>query len=264
MSTVGPPRGVLRHPPSPGRFHHARLAPPRELAPLVQHYWIVRWNLLGGPPQIRETLPHPNVHLVVEERRAWVCGIHGGRFTRELAGRGGVFGIKLRAGAFRPWLGYAVSRLRDRRLPLEHVLGLDSAPLVAELAAAGVDDEAQAAAASRFLLAHGPPPCDAARQVAAMVERIEHDRGLTRVEQVAACFAVTPRTLQRLFNEYVGIGPKWVIKRYRMHEVVERLAGGGTVDWTRLAHDLGYADQAHFIRDFRQLIGQAPGEYVRR
>ena len=47
-------------------FSHARIAPPPALAAVVQHDWIVRWNLQDGPPQRRETLPHPNVHLVWE------------------------------------------------------------------------------------------------------------------------------------------------------------------------------------------------------
>jgi AraC-like DNA-binding protein len=67
-----------------------------------------------------------------------------------------------------------------------------------------------------------------------------------------------------LFAEYVGIGPKWVIRRYRLHEVTERLAAGGRVDWAALAADLGYADQAHLVRDFKQMFGEPPTRYAAR
>jgi AraC-like DNA-binding protein len=70
--------------------------------------------------------------------------------------------------------------------------------------------------------------------------------------------------LQRWFNEYVGVGPKWVINRYRLHEAIERLAGDLPVDWTQLALELGYFDQAHFIRDFKALVGVPPAAYVRQ
>ena len=69
--------------------------------------------------------------------------------------------------------------------------------------------------------------------------------------------------MQRLFQQYVGIGPKWVISRYRLHEAVEQLAADRSVDWTRLALDLGYFDQAHFIRDFKRLVGRTPADFVR-
>jgi AraC-like DNA-binding protein len=52
-----------------------------------------------------------------------------------------------------------------------------------------------------------------------------------------------------------------VIRVYRLHEAVEAIKAGTVVDWAQLALDLGYFDQAHFIRDFKALVGQPPGEY---
>ena len=73
-----------------------------------------------------------------------------------------------------------------------------------------------------------------------------------RVAQIAARHHIAPRTLQRLFRRYVGVNPKWVLKRLRIHQAVERLAGARAVPWTSLA--LGYYDHAHFIRDFRLVV----------
>jgi AraC-like DNA-binding protein len=259
---VGAPRGILRHAPSPGEFHHARIAPSAALEHLVQHYWIVRWDLQGGPPQVRETLPHPNVHLVLDPGRTRIHGIHGGRFTRVLEGRGGVFGVKFRPGGFRPFLGRSVSTLRDRALPLQEVFGADAAALEADVFAQA-DDAHQVAVVETFLRAHLPPPDPEVMRVGAIVDAIADDRTVTRVEHVAARWNLHPRALQRLFNDYVGIGPKWVINRYRLHEALERVAAGATIDWSALALELGYFDQAHFIRDFRAMVGRAPAEYAR-
>jgi AraC-like DNA-binding protein len=54
-----------------------------------------------------------------------------------------------------------------------------------------------------------------------------------------------------------------VIQRYRLHEAIERVAEGQIVDWSALAADLGYFDQAHFIKDFKALVGKSPTEYTR-
>lgn len=77
-------------------------------------------------------------------------------------------------------------------------------------------------------------------------------------------FNVTERTLQRLFSRYVGVSPGWVIRRYRIHDAVNQLEQGEVVDWPALAVDLGYFDQAHFIKDFKKLIGVSPGIYAKR
>ncbi|HET7089936.1 MAG TPA: helix-turn-helix domain-containing protein [Anaerolineae bacterium] len=54
------------------------------------------------------------------------------------------------------------------------------------------------------------------------------------------------------------------MRRYRLHDAVDQLDQGKVVDWPALAVDLGYFDQAHFIKDFKKIIGVSPGEYVRR
>lgn len=211
---------------------------------------------------MRETLPHPNVHLVLDPGRTRIHGIHGGRFTSVLEGRGGVFGVKFRPGGFRPFLGRSVSTLRDRALLLQEVFGVDAAELEADVFAQA-DDARQVAVVETFLRVHLPPPDPEVVRVGAIVDAIADDRAVTRVEHVAARWNLHPRALQRLFNDYVGIGPKWVINRYRLHEALERVAAGATIDWSALALELGYFDQAHFIRDFKAMVGRAPAEYAR-
>jgi AraC-like DNA-binding protein len=91
---------------------------------------------------------------------------------------------------------------------------------------------------------------------------------ITKVDDVvdrlaAGDLRVSKRQMQRLFSLYVGVSPKWVIMRYRLHEAVERMTNGETVDLPGLALDLGYFDQAHFIKDFKAMVGRAPGEYAK-
>ena len=87
---------------------------------------------------------------------------------------------------------------------------------------------------------------------------------VTRVDALAAQAGLSVRRLQRLFGDYVGVPPKWVIRRYRLHEITERLRNGKAVEWAGLAADLGYADQAHLTRDFTKLVGEPPTMYAER
>ena len=101
-----------------------------------------------------------------------------------------------------------------------------------------------------------------AEHVAALVSRITDDPGLRRVDQLSAEAGMTARSLQRLFADYVGVSPKWVMRRARLHEAAERADSGEPVDWAELAADLGYADQAHLTRDFTVTIGVSPTRYA--
>ncbi|MET0225249.1 MAG: helix-turn-helix domain-containing protein [Dokdonella sp.] len=228
----------------------------------MQHFWIVRWDLCGLPPQVRETLPHPNVHLIVERGLTRIFGVQTARFTRVLEGKGCVFGVKFRPGGFHPFLRRPLSTLTDASLALSDVFGAASAGLEDDVLAC--DDEiGMIDVVTRFFTDRLPAMDAEIDLAAAVVERIERSRALTTVEAVVAEVGLGKRALQRLFNQYVGVGPKWVINRFRLHEALEQLSAGTPVDWSRLALDLGYFDQAHFIRDFRALVGRTPAAYVR-
>ncbi|GGA47478.1 helix-turn-helix domain-containing protein [Dyella nitratireducens] len=258
----GKPRGVLHQRLEHGEFQHARRMPSPALACLIEHYWFVSWDLRGLPAQQQETLPHPNVHLVVEPGLTAIYGVHTGRFVRLLEGQGRVFGIKFKAAGFFPFYGAPVSELMDRSLDPGHLFGNDAARFEAEVFASE-DVDAMSAAAERLLLAHWPPPDPNVARVSMIVADIAKDRSLTSVEALAQQTGLGKRALQRLFNQYVGVSPKWVINRYRLHEAIAQLQAGAPVAWAELAQQLGYFDQAHFIRDFRKLVGCSPAAYAR-
>ncbi|MCV2361937.1 helix-turn-helix domain-containing protein [Paucibacter sp. DJ1R-11] len=252
------PRGVLHRLPV-GEFDHQRLAPPEDLADWIEHIWRVRWNLEGLPPQLQETLPHPNIHLVLEPSMAAFWGVHSRRWSRELSARSLALGIKFRPGAFRPWLGGPVSALSDRSLALQELFGPEAQALSAALE---IDALAEAATpVLDFLRARLPAPDPQALLAGRIVDSVAADLSLHSAEVLAARWSLSLRSLQRLFSEYVGVGPKWVIQCYRMHEAVARVQAGETISWAALAQDLGFFDQAHFSAAFRRLIGQTPGSY---
>src|SRR5260370_42041276 len=84
------------------------------------------------------------------------------------------------------------------------------------------------------------------------------------VEDVVARFHLGKRMLQRMSDQYVGVAPKWVIRVYRLHEIVERLNSGKDVDFAALSQDLGYFYQAHFVNDFKSIVGHTPTVYLRQ
>ena len=77
-----------------------------------------------------------------------------------------------------------------------------------------------------------PEKDDNAAEARRIVECIMADREITRVDDVVERLGLNKRSLQRLFSQYIGVSPKWVIKRYRLHHPAEpRLARpGATVE----------------------------------
>jgi AraC-like DNA-binding protein len=274
--SVMPPRGVLHAPEGRNKsFYHQRIAVPAQLSPFIQHYWYVQWDHRNTEPGTAETLPHPNCYLVFEHdlekplsdecviRRAEVSGVHTGKFSRAMEGRGRVFGLKFQPGGIFPYLRKSVSTLTDLVVPAGQVFGPGINTLAKRLRSLKTS-EAMSAAANAYLLSHLPEPDRSCELAASLVEAILHDSEILTVEVLSRRSGLSVRTLQRLFKMYVGVTPKWVIRRYRLHELLKRLNSGESFGAAQLAVDLGYADQAHLINDFRKLAGVAPTEYLRR
>jgi AraC-like DNA-binding protein len=235
------------------------MLPDPRLAPFIAHFWWVRWTV--DSPTLAETLPHPSIHVVFEGARAEVAGVCTGRFSRRLEGDGWVFGIKFRPASFRQLLHAPVASLTDRVVALGAVLGDEAAALGrAVLAAPTVEDKL--AVAETFFAPRLTPLAPQTEQLRDLVERVAEDRSLVRAEHLAALLDLDLRTLQRRFREHVGVSPKWVIQRYRLHEAAERLKAAAPPSLVSIAADLGYADQAHFARDFKRVVGRTPARFA--
>ena len=250
-------RGILR--PHEGRRHFrlTREPPSPDLDPWVERHWMVEWDL--SAPFTQELLNHPTVNLAVEPGFAGVYGIRTARDRKQIDGRGRVVGVKFRPGGFQPFWGRSVHLLTNRTLALPAVFGADAAALPERVRAERDDPFAVMEA---FLRERLPPPDPNLGVVGAIVATMLDDPAVARVDALAARHGMSTRTLQRLFRRYVGVSPKWVLKRYRLHEAAERIAEGRNGDWAATALDLGYFNQAHFIRDFKALVGASPAQYA--
>jgi AraC-like DNA-binding protein len=262
-ATLSETRGILTPGALDRKFRLTRLPPSADLAHVVERYWTVEWHLPGRETHVQETLPFPCVNLAIERGRSGVFGVSRRRFTITLEGSGRVFAVKFRPGAFHSFVSYPVSRLTDRALPLRDVFGHAGDSLEAEVLVLGCDEE-RIAAVEGFLRERRVEPDETVELVNRVIDQVIDDRAITKVDELVSRVGLSKRTLQRTFARYVGASPKWVIQRYRLQEAADRLAGGDAVSLPELALDLGYCDQAHFIHDFKAIVGLSPAEYARR
>jgi len=262
---TAPPRGVLRTTAAaPAHYRHARYHPSADLDPYVEHYWSVAWDLRGMAPERAETLPHPSVHLIFESNVGGrISGVARGKFSRILEGKGSVFAAKFTPGGFHAFARVPMSRLTGTTVRITDVFGPDGDTLEQAVMNARTD-ASRIRIVEKFLRARGPKSDVTAARITSIVYAVAGDRQILKVDDLVDRYRTNARTLQRLFAKYVGVSPKWVIQRYRLHEAAEQLASGTAVDQSALALELGYSDQAHFVRDFRALVGTSPAAYARK
>jgi len=259
------------HLKEPGDASHRmyRYGPPDRFTGLLRRYWIPVWSVPPGQESRQLVLQYPICLLVVTPAYARFYGVTTGLSTTTLTGDGWAVGVMCAPAAGSLITGGPVAPHTDRSVDLADVLGDAADGLVARIRTAMAGDphteEAHRAAMSaygevleRFL------PVDAEGElVNEVVAFVEEDSGVTRVAQVCARFGLSERFLQRLLHRRLGLTPKWLIQRRRLQEAAERLrTGDGSLAET--AAVLGYADQAHFARDFARVTAMTPGRFAAR
>jgi AraC-like DNA-binding protein len=81
--------------------------------------------------------------------------------------------------------------------------------------------------------------------------------GCNRVEQLAAQTGLPRRTLHSRLTQEIGLSPKRVLRIQRLHCAL-KLAQDRSSAWPQIAAGSGFADQAHMIREFVDLLGETP------
>jgi AraC-like DNA-binding protein len=169
--------------------------------------------------------------------------------------------VQIKPGWSGPLLGVPAHELTDRIVRIEDLWGRAGNDLYAELLSTRdlpeVLDCMSRAFGLRTQRSSEPASARLARRAARLLES-----GEARVERVAEQLGITPRHLRRAFRENVGVGPKEYARTVRLKRAV-RLAASSN-DWSHIAAEAGYYDQAHLIGDFRELVGTTPGAFARQ
>ena len=242
-----------------------RYAPEPVLDGLVQRFWIPVWSVPAGQESVQRVLQYPVCLIVVTADYARFYGVVPGLSTTRLSGEGWAVGVMLAPAAGHLLTRRSVAELTDRFVDVREVLGDDG--LVERVRAAMAPDPRDPASHAAAISAYGDAlrtylPVDPEGElVNRLVAHVEEHPDVLRVAQLCAAFDLTERALQRLVSRRLGLTPKWLISRRRLQEAAERLRqDSGSM--SEIAAMLGYADQAHFTRDFSRVTGTTPGRFA--
>jgi AraC-like DNA-binding protein len=250
--------------------------PPPRLAGSVGYFW----SLADAPSHARErVVPSGTVEIVfnlhedefrIERpvaggetarlRGAIVSGPYGRAFGVETRAHASIVGIHLEPGGATDVLGLPAAELTDRHVGLEDLWGRRAREIRERLCAARSTAE-RFRILEQTLLARRSPSPGMRGEVAFALGRLAAPG--VKVADVARHVHLSQRRLIQLFTERVGMTPKRYARVRRFQRALARASGEAAPEWSRLARDCGYFDQAHLCRDWTAFTGLSPAEFVR-
>lgn len=250
------------------RYDARWIEPAPDLDVVVDQYWTVSWNLERDEFIDQAVIDLPAVSLSIEEGDVpaplVITGLHRRAWFRRIQGNGQVFAVRLRPAGLAVLSSLRPADLANRTLPVTP--GLD--PGLHELMQRISKEqsvEARAGAANvliREQLARKPPPEShrLANGILAELRSLAYHRASSPLTRR---FGVSERTIQRAMSATLGIGPKQALRRIRLQEAAQAFVLDGEDHLTEIAARLGFTDQAHLTKEFREATGVTPGAYRR-
>jgi AraC-like DNA-binding protein len=249
--------------PEQSRFERYRPGP--HLSLFVRNYWTLHAVNGRGMCRRQHVTPDGCIDIIFRRRSpteafaAFVVGAMTRPIFEDLAPRAEYLGIRLAPGGFGHFFRVPASELTDRIVPLEYL----SAPSPLIEAVANAPDgrtrlQAIEEGLGRWLRSAEPEPI-----LATALDTILASRGMVPVVRLARLAGRSPRHLQRVFRERVGVGPKMFCRIVRFQDALHSLRHRPRPDLLQVALEAGYYDQAHFIHEFDRFYGSSPSTVCR-
>ncbi len=210
---------------------------------------------LGSRPRVLQ----PNGERVIQPW-AYVAGQQTSFTDLEVHGPMGLLAVVLRPEASAALLGLPTNELRGQRVEMAQILGPESECLHEQMEQTQ-GHRARFELIETFLtagLSRDVPPVDP--RMLSFVQRVSSSGGGLRVHELARGLQLSRRQLERNVAATLGMSPKAFSRVVRYQRVLALKQCNPALGLTQLAYQSGYADQAHFNREFRAITGYTPGQ----
>lgn len=257
------------------KVHYEEFQPSAVLSQLVDLYWFSSFE--GGPSEVsplQYCLPDGMVELIVhlgehksreivngqkvEFPESLLVGIMEKPVIWEAPGGASLFGIRFKPEGIANLMRSPISELANTFIDANLIMDKQASSIIQNLKEAQSNQHRifymEAFLQNQLSRHQSRPNC-----FSAAVHLIRNGEPGYSITDLSKAVCISERQLQRVFKENMGIGPKSYSRIIRFRKIKQFLQTNPKVSWVDIAYDFGYADQAHFIRDFKAFSGRTPG-----
>jgi AraC-like DNA-binding protein len=242
-----------------GNVRFYTYAPADDLAHILEHFWIIERDEASVYTS-EQVMHRPYTDIFFSTKEMGIQGTFRGVRTYRTEGKDRIIGARFLPGAFHLFWKGSMADLQDSFVDIHTVFPQITRQFADSLLER--DNETAIRELATIIRTRLPSGSDAnIALIQKIIAAIEQDDDLRTVALVAKRFARSERTLQLMFQDYIGIGLKWFLQRHKLLAAAKIIREHTQPDWVRIAYDIGYSSQQHFISDFKKVLGKTPRQY---
>lgn len=215
---------------------------------LMFHYY----DPFIGRDQKDEVFISPNCHII-SPRYA--------RYRLNSIKRSGFISVRFRAGAFRHFCRESSNNLIDSFIDINEIWGKEGQEFGQRVLEAK-SIEKRIFIIEYFLMKFLETYRRPKSWLDMAVGKVFYGCNAARLKEVSSDLFISDRQLQRRFGEAVGVGPKTFQRISRLETVLKHLLLNQNRDYLAFALEHGYYDQSHFIKEFKEYVGESPSLFL--
>lgn len=249
--------------------------PGNDLKPFVKCYWTLEFPK-EKHPQKQTIVPDGHMEMIfhygdlykqyIDSRNTLIqprCFVIG-QLTRPLeiepTGETGIFSIRFQHEGFLAFATVPIKEMENKAISLEILFGEEGREVEKKILNA-TSTQNRIELIELFLMERLVDIKTIDRVVKSTVETILAARGHVQIDKLAKQININRRQLERKFSASIGLSPKQLSKTIRLQATIKMLLDRKFTSLTALAYQGEYYDQAHFIKDFKELTGFTPKEF---
>lgn len=249
-----------------------RVIPPLSLSALVDCYWVVENEDYTIEQQ--KIIPDGFPEIIFHYGDAYRINISGewqiqpkmllagqirNHFLLENTGASGMIGIKFKPATLTQLFGVGMSSITDKVMDLNSIL-YNEFLSISDRLLSNIPYQDKIKLLNTFFIELELKEVENDGFVRDALSLIFESNGLISVSELTEKLGINERKLERLFNKYIGLSPKFYSRIVRFNYIFTLLQGK-KMSWSEVAQLGGFYDQSHFISNFQEFTGEDPSKY---
>lgn len=195
-------------------------------------------------------------------KKSWISGMKTNYILID-ASVSNMLGVHFKPGGCYPFVDFPMLELNDLTIDLDSIWGND-ANSIREAILHEPSIDKRFSILENCLLQKGKNKMENHVLVHYSVNQLTSSPQMWTIKNLSYKTGITQKHLITLFKKYVGLSPKIFSRIYKFQKVIHLIEQQKKIDWSMLAYECGYFDQAHFIKEFQAFSGVNPVSYLEK